>query len=132
MSDPGLMMPEPPLPESFGLPPGTVVAVPGAGLEVFRLVRSDPPTRADFLPSPHHRRPEVPQLLRVGLSHYLSAGAAASYIRRPGSLVARVTLDSGLAAHVARTFTRTNPSHVTVWAAPELLVVRAVVVRLSG
>jgi hypothetical protein len=80
----------------------------------------------------HHsyqRRRNIPELLRVGLSHYLTAEAAAAYLRQPGSQVARVTLSTSLPAHVARTFSRTNPLHVTVWARADLLVAHASVVR---
>jgi hypothetical protein len=119
----------PPLPDLLGLPSAAVVAVPANGLEVFRLVRSDPPTTADFQPSRYQRRRNIPELLRVGLSHYLTAEAAAAYLRQPGSQVARVTLSTGLPAHVARTFSRTNPLHVTVWARADLLVAHASVVR---
>lgn len=119
----------PPRPDALGLPAGAVVAVPGDGLDVFRLVRSDPPTADDFRPSRHQRRRDVPLLFAVGLSHYLSFDAAAAYIRRPGSLVARVNLAAGLPIHVARTFTATNPLHVTVWATPELLLAHATVVH---
>ncbi len=117
-----------PLPDALGLPAGAVVAVPPDGLDVFRLVRRDPPSIEDFRPSRHQRRRDVPLLLGVGLSHYLSAEAAAAYIRQPGSMVGRVRLAAGLPTHVARTFTRTNPLHVTIWATPDLLVACTTVV----
>jgi hypothetical protein len=71
----------------------------------------------------------VSLLFAVGLSHCLSHEAAAAYIRRPASLVARVNLAADLPIHVARTFTATNPQHVTVWATPELLLAHATVVH---
>lgn len=117
-----------PRPEPLGLPPATVIAVPADGLTVYRLVRGPSVTRADFVPlSPSRARlRRVPELLRAGLSHYLSVEQAHDAIRRTDSRVAAVALTPDLSARVART--GRAPGHVTVWALGDELANRARVV----
>lgn len=93
-----------PTPAPLGLPREAVVAVPADGLTVYRLVRSDPPTLRDFLPP----SPELaaqrgwPELLRAGLSHFLTAEQAGRARRHRVSRIARVDLAT------ARDLRRTN------------------------
>ncbi len=62
-----------PTPLDLGLPPEAVVAVPADGLPLYRLIRSETPLASDFAPVAPERAAVVglPELLRVGLSHYL-------------------------------------------------------------
>lgn len=62
----------------------------------------------------------MPEILRVGMSHYLSYDAARAVLRRPGSVVAEVHVQPQDDVHVART--GRNPDHVTVWAPPDRLL----------
>jgi hypothetical protein len=103
---------------ALGLPRGTVIAVPADGLSVYRLVLSDPPTESDFAPQPLERATRLawPELIRLGVSHFLERDQARAQRRRRDSLIARIALDSGRGIHVARTG-RTD-GHVTVWAPP--------------
>jgi len=105
----------------LGLARGTVIAVPAAGLTVYRLVRSNPPTLRDFQPPSAElaARRGWPELLRTGLSHFLLPEQAERVRRSPVSLVAAIELRSELGIHVART--GRTPGHVTVWARPETL-----------
>ncbi|MGZ8676817.1 MAG: hypothetical protein ACXWXU_08280, partial [Solirubrobacterales bacterium] len=66
-------MPALPTPRAHGLPSAAVIAVPVDGLTVFRLVRSDPPTEADFKGQSPSRAglSGLPELLRLGVSHFL-------------------------------------------------------------
>jgi hypothetical protein len=110
-----------PDPGTLGLPGDAVVAVPRAGLTVYRLV-SGTPSESDFHPTSKRRAQllSIPEILRVGLSHYLSYDAARSVARRPDSVVASVHLEPRRDVHVART--GRNPDHVTVWARPDDLL----------
>lgn len=121
-------MPELPLPEAFELPQGSVIAVPAQGIVVYRLVRGASVTEADFvsLSLARARLRHVPELLRVGLSHYLTAEEARAVMRRVGSRVAAVSLNADLNARIART--GRAPGHVTVRASVADLVRRARVV----
>lgn len=115
-------MKELPTPASLGLPREAVVAVPAHGLTVYRLVRSDPPTLRDFLPP----SPELaaqrrwPELLRAGLSHFLTPEQAERVRRHRVSRIARVDLEGGRGIYVART--GRTPGHVTVWAQAAILL----------
>jgi hypothetical protein len=117
-----------PTPGPLGLPRETVVAVPADGLSVYRLVRSDPPTLQDFLPP----SPELaaqrrwPELLRVGLSHFLPPEQAEQLRRHRVSRIARIDLDRGRGIYVART--GRTPGHVTVWAQAAVLLEAARIV----
>lgn len=117
-----------PTPARLDLPPGTVIAVPANGLTVYRLVTTDPATPADFRPQSSSRaeRAGWPELLRLGLSHFLSVQAAEAARTRPGSLIARLTLLPARRIHVAKTGSRRE--HVTVWAPIEDLLAAAEVV----
>ncbi|MDQ3857905.1 MAG: hypothetical protein M3327_05580 [Actinomycetota bacterium] len=104
------------------------MAVPADGLTVYRLVRSDPPPLGDFVPP----SPELaaqrrwPELLRPGLSHFLTREQAERVRRHRVSRIARVDLARQRGIYVARTGRR--PGHVTVWAQPALLLEAARVV----
>lgn len=121
-------MTELPTPGQLGLPRAAVIAVPADGLTVYRLVRGDPPTLRDFqLPSPElAARLGWPELLRVGLSHFLRPEQAERVRRSPVSRIAAVDLTEGVGIYVART--GRTPGHVTVWARPEALLAAARVV----
>jgi hypothetical protein len=107
-----------PIPGPLGLPRDAVIAVPADGLTVYRLVLSDPPTEADFTPQPLERAERLgwPEIVRLGVSHFLERGQAEVQRRRRDSRVARVTLAAGRRIHVART--GRTAGHVTVWASP--------------
>jgi hypothetical protein len=116
-----------PTPRAHGLPSAAVIAVPVDGLAVFRLVRSDPPTEGDFTgQSPSRARLSgLPELLRLGVSHFLTAEGAERVRRDERSSLARVVLRPDRGIHAARTGSR---DHVTVWApAGELLEAAKVV-----
>lgn len=108
-------MPALPTPRALGLPSAAVIAVPVNGLVVFRLVRSDPPTDSDFRgQSPTRARLSgLPELLRLGVSHFLTVEGAERVRRDERSSLARVVLQPDRGIHVARTGSR---DHVTVWA----------------
>lgn len=65
-----------PTPGPLGLPRRAVIAVPADGLTVYRLVLSDPPSEADFAPQPLERAGRLgwPEILRLGVSHFLERG----------------------------------------------------------
>lgn len=116
-----------PTARDLGLPAGALIAVPADGLVVFRLVRSDPPTDDDFRPRPHRRAHHSwPEILQLGVSHFLSEDGAEGVRRHWGSSVAKVTLRPNRGIHLARTG---RADHVTVWARIEELVEMAEVVR---
>lgn len=121
-----------PEPDSYGLPTGSVIAVPAGGLTVYRLVLSDPPTDEDFATQPAERAERMgwAELVRLGVSHYLERGQADARRRLPGSRVARVTLNPHRRIHVART--GRSEGHVTVWAPPGVLKETAAVVDDDG
>jgi len=122
-------MTELPTPVPLGLPREAVVAVAADGLTLYRLVRSDPPTLRDFLPP----SPELaaqrrwPELLRAGLSHFLTPEQAERVRRHRVSRIARVDLEGSRGTYVART--GRTPGHVTVWAQAAVLLEAARVVR---
>jgi hypothetical protein len=107
-----------PRPGPLGLPRSAVIAVPADGLTVYRLVLSDPPAEEDFAPHPLARAERLgwPEIIRLGVSHFLERHQAEAQRRRRDSRIARVTLRPGRRIHVARTG-RTE-GHVTVWAPP--------------
>lgn len=111
-----------PEPDAYGLPAGSVVAVPADGLTVYRLVRNDPARPEDFAPMPERRARArgVPELLRLGVSAYLAPKQAEAVLLDERSRVARIQLRPGAGVHVARTG-RTF-GHVTVWGPLEELV----------
>lgn len=117
-----------PTPSALGLPPGAVVAVPPGGLTVYRLVGGPRPAESDFLPTPERRARAVgyAEILRLGLSHFLTVEQAVGAMRRAGSRIAAVALPDDIGAHLART--GRTPGHVTVWAPREELLARARVV----
>jgi hypothetical protein len=121
-------MTELPTPVSLGLPREAVVAVPADGLTVYRLVRSDPPTLRDFLPASPKLAAQRrwPELLRAGLSHFLTTEQAERVRRHRVSRIARVDLAGGRGIYVART--GRTPGHVTVWAQAAILLQAARVV----
>ncbi len=118
-----------PSPESLSLPTGTVIAIPGNGLTVYRLIRTDAPDVRDFQPQPVARAIAAgwPELLRLGLSHLLTREQARSARVGPSSGLAAIRLLPDAGVHVARTGRR--PGHVTVWARPEALLAAATVVK---
>jgi hypothetical protein len=90
------------------------------GIVAYRLVMNDPPNESDFEPvsvaiAEAEGRPE---LIRLGLSHYLAIEGARDVKKRPGSMIAEVTLPR--TAHYARTGKREG--HIDVWARPKDLV----------
>jgi len=117
-----------PTPGQLGLPRAAVIAVPADGLTVYRLVRSDPPTLRDFqLPSTElAARLGWPELLRVGLSHFLRPEQTERVRRSPVSRIAAVDLAEGVRIYVGRT--GRTPGHVSVWARSEALLAAARVV----
>lgn len=119
---------EVPTARELGLPAGTVIAIPAGGLTLYRLIRGSAPDRDDFRPlrAERARARRVPELLRLGLSHFLSVEHARAVMRRPSSRVAALLVEHDMAAHVART--GRLPGHVTVWASTEDLLARARVV----
>lgn len=114
--------------ERLALPVGSVVAVPGDGLTVYRLIRSDEPDALDFEPQPVVRAIAAgwPELIRLGLSHFLTADQARGARARPSSRIVAVRLTPGTGVHIARTGRR--PGHVTVWGRAETLLAAAAVV----
>lgn len=111
----------------MGLPAGSVVAVPPHGLIVYRLVRSDPPTEADFVSQPPRRarRSGLPELLRVGVSHFLTSEGAQKMRRYEGSSVARPNPPTRPGHPFGA---NRGGDHVTVWApASEFMEAAAVV-----
>ena len=111
-------MAELPEPDSYGLPAGSVVAVPAEGLTVYRLLYGRVPVAEDFRSQSPQRAAQAgtPELLRAGLSHFLTLADAERARALPASRVARIVLEPGRGIHVARTGRR--PGHVTVWARP--------------
>lgn len=113
----------PPLPDPacFGLPPGTVVATPGEGEILYRLIGRGRPRPTDFRSNHDKGRPPMPRetaLLRCGVSMFDSEMAARSRARRTPVLLAAVTLESERGFSLAKT---AGPSHYTVWGDPEVL-----------
>ena len=112
--------------QDFGLEPSTVIAVEASGIVLYRLVRSNPPSAADFVPMDplRARTRAIPELLRCGLSHFLEPHQAAARSRSDSPLIAEVRLPPGV--HAARTLR--SPGHITVWATPETLLEAARVI----
>ena len=108
-------------PAALGLDPAIVIAIPNSGLRVYRLVVGSP-SEDDFRPMSVRRAEAVgaAELLRTGLSHYLSRAAAERVRRRAESTVVEVRLEPRADVHVAKTFR--DPDHVTVWARPSTLL----------
>src|SRR3712207_1743429 len=107
-----------PVADELGLVEGSVIAIPKLGLTLYRLV-TPPISIDDFAPARARRGMKAPEILRIGLSHYLSASAAATVIRHAATRVAAVHLDESARVHVAKTFH--HPEHVTVWAPADTL-----------
>ena len=120
-------MTELPTPGLLGLPSSAVIAIPADGLTVYRLVRTDPPTIRDFQPPSRELADRFgwPELLRAGLSHFLSPDQSERVRRSPVSRIAAVDLKSP-GIYIART--GRTPGHVTVWARPEALLAAARIV----
>jgi len=116
-------------PSAVGLPEDTVVAIPESGLTLYRLVQRQRPSDEDFRPMSRRRAEAIgaAELLRAGLSHYLSRTAADRVRTRPGSFIAELRLQPRADVHVAKTFR--DPDHVTVWARPSLLVAAVISAR---
>ena len=108
-------------PAAFGLDPATVIAVPRSGLTLYRLVMGRV-SEDDVRPMSMRRAEAVDaaELLRTGLSHYLSRPVAERVRRRPGSSIVEVRLEPRPDVHIAKTFR--DPDHVTVWARPSTLL----------
>ena len=107
---------------ALGVPADAVIAVPNFGLDLYRLVSSDDPGPEDFEPVPAWvaRKRGIPELLRQGLSHFLTAEQADAVRTKAGSHVARVVLHRDPRIFIART-DRDRPGHVEVWLPPDLI-----------
>ena len=123
-----------PHPGEYGLPVGaSLIAVLADEMddepELYRLVMNDPPQESDFAPTVSARQADargIPEIIRCGLSHYLEVEQADAVRRKPGSMIARVTLRRGRWIAAART--GASPGHVTVWGRPNAFVDSAEVV----
>jgi hypothetical protein len=105
-----------------------MLALPGDGRVVYRLVRHDPPTKGDFQPRYNKSVADLtglPELLRIGVSHYATLEDIRPWQTEPGSMIARVTLSE------RSYFARTSPvaGHLDVWARVEDLVSSAEIVE---
>ena len=106
----------------LGIPEEAVIAVPAFGLDLYRLVGPGEPSAGDFRPISKGLalKREIPELLRLGLSHYLSAEQAETWRTKPDSQIARVVVDPNPRVHVART-DRDRNGHVEVWAPADVI-----------
>lgn len=105
-----------------------LLALPGEGRVAFRLVRHDPPTSADFKPRFTKTAADVTgiaELVRLGLSHYVTLEDIRPYKTDPQSKIAAVTLSD------RAYYARTGPlaGHLDVWARVEELVKSAEIVE---
>lgn len=116
-----------PVAADLGLPEGAVVAISlrpiSANFTVYRLIADARPSERDFrcMSVDAARRRSVPELFRVGLSHWLAPEQALLSRRHSASRVVAVVLPA--TAQVART--GRQQGHVTVWADPGELVTTA-------
>lgn len=123
-----------PNPDDYELPAGrSLIAILTDEIdtepELYRLVVNDPPEESDFVPTVSAHQAEsraIPEIVRCGLSHYMEIEQADAVRRKPGSMIACVTLRRGRVIAAARTWG--TPGHVTVWARPTALVDSAKVV----
>jgi hypothetical protein len=91
-------------------------------LVVYRLIEGERPEESDFqrVRLLRAEKGNVPELLRLGLSHYREPEQARAVLRRPGSRIARLRLaPGGRPIYYANTY---GPGHVTVWAGVEQLL----------
>ena|GEM_PF-2333761 len=105
----------------LGLPAGAVLAVPGDGEVLYRLLGRDRPRAADFRSNRDKGRPPMAHetaLLRCGVSMFANEAAARSRARRAPVFVAAVTLEPGRGFSLAKT---AGSGHYTVWGEPEAL-----------
>lgn len=113
-----------------GLPSRAVIAVPvpDNGLTLYRLVTNNPPEIEDFEPKSEAfgELTGAYELNRLGVSHFLTREDVEAVRKRPGSLVARVTLRPRRRTHVART--GRLHGHVDVWGPLEELLGNAEIV----
>ena len=100
---------------------------------LYRLVKTDPPTVADFLSNAVRGRPRRgPEVgrpeLHTGLSMYDSEVAARATARRfpfLGAHIATVRIPAGAPVRVEQTL---GEGHYTVWGAPDVLLTMVVAV----
>ena len=94
----------------------------------YRVVRTNPPTRTDFLSNdakgrePRDRDPEILRLWD-GLSVYDSATRARQQARRyrgMGRFIAALTIDDGDTIRLEKTMD--DPRHYTLWGSPEAVL----------
>lgn len=107
----------------WGIPRDTVLAVPMAtSSTLYRLVKHDPPEASDFRPmnARYAERRQLPELLRLGLSHFTTAENARTWIWSDEQMVASVDLPANPRIHVARTDEH-RLGHVEVWCPADLL-----------
>ena len=118
-----------PIPDADS-PRGTIIAVPSSGYTLFRLVATNPPTAADFRPMSVNRADsrKAPEILRLGLSMYLTHEGASAVTKRPTSFIATVEVPASDRIHIAKT-SGGHPAHVTVWAPIDLVLPNAEVSR---
>ncbi|MGI8478663.1 MAG: hypothetical protein ACR2M2_02190 [Gaiellaceae bacterium] len=110
-----------------------VVPVPKDGLTLFRLLEEETPREKDFEPRLSRNQARirnVPELLRLSLSHWLTQDQALAHSQRRRTAIAKLRLRPGGLTHVALT-EETDEGHVDVWGHPSDLLnaVARVVVR---
>jgi hypothetical protein len=115
-----------PRPEDVGLPAGglAVVPVPESGLTLFRLLEADTPREKDFEPRLSRNQARirnVPELLRMSLSHWLTEDQALNHSQRRRTAIAELHLLPGGLTHVALT-EEFDEGHVDVWGHPRDLL----------
>lgn len=120
-----------PVPERHQLPPEATIAVPVPpdGLTVYRLLRGRDPRPEDF--EPDYTRPQaqlrgIPELSRVGVSHWLDREQALAWSNRRRTWIGQVDLRPNPLTRVALTerdpFGEPLPGHVDVWGYPRDLL----------
>lgn len=116
-----------PAPDRHQLPREATIAVPvpPGGLTVYRLLRGPEPRQEDF--EPDYTRPQaqlrgIPELFRVGISHWLEREQALAVSTERRTSIARVELRPDPLTRVALTELdprgEPRPGHVDVWGPP--------------
>lgn len=95
------------------------MASPGT---LYRLVKHDPPETADFRPvsASYAERRELPELLRLGLSHFSTPEYARTWMWSDEQMVAKVEIPANPRIYAART----DPDrlgHIEIWCPADLL-----------
>jgi hypothetical protein len=106
----------------WALPVETAIAVPSRGWSLFRLVKNDPPEASDFRPvsASYAERQGLPEILRLGLSHFQTPDQARTWMWSDEQLVARVRIPNNARIYVART-DHDRPGHIEVWCPADLM-----------